>query len=75
MKYKLSHLAHTLLQFAHLMPSADLSSCEPYNPYYYYFWAHLHKATGLEIRISKTTTTTVYYSVSNVLWKAIAFFF
>jgi len=27
----------------------------------------------LEIKLSKTTTTTVYYSVSNVLWKAIAF--
>jgi len=37
------------------------------------FWAHLHKAAGLEIKLSKTTTTMVYYSVSNVLWKAIAF--
>ena len=33
----------------------------------------MHKAAGLEIKLSKTMTTMVYYSVSNVLWKAIAF--
>jgi len=54
----------------------DRNTCYYYHYCYFLWGTHYHKATGMEIELSKamsTRSTTVYYSVSSMLWKALAF--